>query len=622
MEKLPADRFGSAAEVATALKDGKTERRKDGTRGRGSPSVRPSFRPAVMLAVLFLLLAAFLLGRGGGGSPAAPLTFGQSIKVTWDPGIEVLPAISPDGKTVAYASGTPIRMRIFVRPVSGGRGIALTDDTSQVQSHPRWSPDGSRVLFLERGGVFSAPASGGVETPEVPPGRASPIFSAAWSPDGKSIGYVIGDSLFIRDRENHSRGVAHVFEPGTCTWSPDGKFIACSSGNAIAMMPGVVFGNVSPSKVVLVDVQDGGVRPITDSLSLNQNQVWSPDGRWIYFVSNRYGPRDIFAQRISGGKASGTPVRVTTGLNAHTFSLSADGKRLAYADIAIESNAQAIPWPAHPPITATSAIKLTTGAQTVEAMNMSRDGRWLFYDSDLGGNMDLYRKELPRGTPERLTTDSADDFWPDVSPDGKEVAFHSWRAGSRDIYVLPLDGGPTQRITTSPRQEALASWSPDGNRIVFCDFAGGGIGISTRVNGAWQPPVWLLNWGWFPKWSPDGKSIAFTSRVADGSLWVVAADSGAPPRLMVDSVGPNGLMGDPADWSPDGRSLYVRGHTEDGRTTLWSVRVSGGEPRLLLTFDGINLGTSRGGWGVRANQFVFTNVDQRSDIWVLEVKQP
>ena len=80
------------------------------------------------------------------------MSFGSAIKVTWDPGLEVLPAISPDGQTVAYASGTPVRMRVFVRPVAGGRGIALTDDTTQVQSHPRWSPDGSRVLFLERGG--------------------------------------------------------------------------------------------------------------------------------------------------------------------------------------------------------------------------------------------------------------------------------------------------------------------------------------------------------------------------------------------------------------------------------------------------------------------------------------
>ena len=101
------------------------------------------------------------------------------MKVTWDPGLEILPAISPDGKSVAYGSGTIINMRIYVRPVAGGRGIQLTDDTSGVQAHPRWSPDGTRILFLAGGGVFSAPAAGGPARPELPPGRPTPIISAA-----------------------------------------------------------------------------------------------------------------------------------------------------------------------------------------------------------------------------------------------------------------------------------------------------------------------------------------------------------------------------------------------------------------------------------------------------------
>ena len=267
-----------------------------------------------------------------------------------------------------------------------------------------------------------------------------------------------------------------MFEAHGCTWSPDAAYLACGSGNAIALTPGTLFGNASPSRVVSVRVSDGRVVPVTDSISPNLSPVWSPDGRWVYYVSSRYGPRDIFAQAMAEGAPRGPALRLTTGLNAYTISLSADGRRIAYADLAIESNAWSFPIPAHLPVPASSATQLTHGSQFVETTLFSRDGRWLYYDSDVSGNMDLYRMALPAGAPERLTSDSSDDFWPSPSPDGREVAFHSWRGGSRDIWVMPLDGRPLERVTSSPAQEAMAMWAPDGNRLSYAIFTGrGGI---------------------------------------------------------------------------------------------------------------------------------------------------
>jgi serine/threonine-protein kinase len=621
LEKLPADRFGSAAEFAVALQDGTKARRK-AAELHHPKIVGLRQRWLVGMGLVVLPLAAFLLGRQSGKAPPAPLTFGHSIKVTWDPALEALPAISPDGRSVAYASGTPARMRVFVRSVAGGRGIALTDDTTQVQSHPRWSPDGSRVLFLQGGGVFSVPASGGAESPEVPPGRTSPVVSAGWSPDGKSIGYVVEDSLFVRDAKNGSRGIAGFFEPNACQWSPDGEYIACASGNAISMMVGSLFGNQSPSQIVTVRVTDGVIASITDSLSVNQSPIWSPDGRWLYFVSNRFGPRDIFAAAMSGGRRTRPAMRLTTGLNAHTISLAADGGRLAFASLEIESNAWSIPLPAHPPATASGETQLTFGVQLVETADMSSDGRWLVYDSDLGGNADLYRMALPSGTPERLTTDSSDDFFPDISPDGREIAFHSWRGGSRDIYVLPLDGGPIQRVSSSPRQEAVASWSPDGTRLTFADFTGrGGIWTAKRVDGEWQPPVLRLDHGVWPRWSPDGKFLSFSSHLIRGSIWMMPADSG-PPRLLADTTGPLGVFSDQPLWSPDGRSILTRSTNQDGEATFWSVPLNGEAPRLLLTFNGPGPRPSRGGWGIHGNRIVYTAPAQHSDVWVMEVQHP
>jgi Tol biopolymer transport system component len=579
----------------------------------------PSWRRSIALVAgsAALIVAGYFVGARGTHAPTLPMSFGAVTRVTWDPAIEVLPAISPDGRTVAYASGTPVRMRVFVRPVAGGRSIALTDDTTQVQSHPTWSPDGSRVLFLERGGVVSVPATGGPEAPEVPPGRTGPVISAAWAPDGKRIAYVVGDSVFVRESGGTSRGIARLTEPHGCRWSPDASHLACVSGNAIALTPGTLFGNASPSRIVSVGVGDGRVVQLTDSLFPNLSPVWSADGRWVYYVSSRYGPRDIFAQAMSGGAPRGSALRLTTGLNAHSISLSGDGRRLAYTDLAIESNVWSIPVPAHLPVPVSSMVQLTHGSQFVETTFLSRDGRWLYYDSDVSGNMDLYRMALPAGTPERLTADSSDDFWPTPSPDGREIAFHSWRGGSRDIWVMPLDGGPLERITSSPAQEAMAMWSPDGNQLSYAIFTGrGGVYTVRRVNGVWQTPVQRLPWGFFSNWSPDGRSLTVSSSLTQGSLWIMPVDSGAP-RLLADTTGPRALLGDIGRWSDDGRFIYTRSTSATG-TTFWRIPVAGGAPEPIVTLEGGQ--RSSGGWSSGGERLAYSISEERSDLWVMEVR--
>jgi hypothetical protein len=387
LEKLPADRFASAAEFASALTRGRAAGQPGGTTRRMSAAprfrgARRGVRPiALVLVTLGLMAGAYWLGRRDRARAVPPISFGQSVKVTWDPGLEILPAISPDGKSVAYASGTTINMRIYVRPVAGGRSIQLTDDTAGVQSHPRWSPDGTRILFLAAGGVLSAPAAGGPARPELPPGRPTPILSAAYSPDGKTIAYVIGDSLFLRSDDGTSHPLRHVFEPNGCTWSPSGTLIACASGNALSQTVGNGFGNISPSGIVVSRVSDGSLIRVSDSLSLNQSPAWSPDSRWLYIISNRHGPRDIYAQRLSGaGQPTGGPVRLTTGLGAHTISLSQDGRRLAYASLTAESNIWSLALTGPFPVAGSAAIKVTKGTQSTESASISRDGKWLFYD--------------------------------------------------------------------------------------------------------------------------------------------------------------------------------------------------------------------------------------------------
>ena len=65
-----------------------------------------------------------------------------------DPGLEIDPAISPDGKTLAYVAGVAGHRRLYVRQIDGGRAIPLTElDLAPSQRRPDWSPDGTRIVF-------------------------------------------------------------------------------------------------------------------------------------------------------------------------------------------------------------------------------------------------------------------------------------------------------------------------------------------------------------------------------------------------------------------------------------------------------------------------------------------
>jgi len=391
-----------------------------------------------------------------------------------------------------------------------------------------------------------------------------------------------------------------------------------------------LLGSQSPSRIYVTRVADGVTRQVTDSTELNQSPVWSPDGRRLYYVSNRFGPRDIFAQPMSrDGVPKGPAERITTGLNPHTISLSRDGRVMAWAAFSSTSNvwSVALPGPGAPPVSVRDAVQVTFGNQVVEELRTSPDGKWLYYDSNLAGNSDIYRVPLAGGEPERLTTDPSDDFSPDASPDGREVAFHSWRSGSRDIYVMPLDGRPAQRLTTTAGQEMGVLWSPDGRRLLFTDFQSGTFSVATRsADGSWSPPVaretGVPSFG--AGWSPDGRFLLFTgvsglsaSSKAHGALGVIGADSGAP-RVLVG--GDLGAGAEAADWSADGRFVYFKTRDVRGTASFWEVPAAGGTPRLLVRFDDPTRPSNRNNGNVRNGRAWFTIEDQRSDIWVMDVK--
>jgi Tol biopolymer transport system component len=167
---------------------------------------------------------------------------------------------------------------------------------------------------------------------------------------------------------------------------------------------------------------------------------------------------------MRSGAPVGEPVQLTTGLNARTISLSVDGSRIAYDIVRHRSNIWSVAIPASGAASIDDARVVTNGYERVEGIRISHDGAWLAYDSDRGGNSDIYKVRAEGGDPVRLTDTPENEFSPAWSPDDREIAFHAVRAGDRDIEMISANGGDRRQVTRGPRRDYCRR-SPDGRSI-------------------------------------------------------------------------------------------------------------------------------------------------------------
>ena len=629
LAKRPADRWQTADELLAQLEPLATP--SGGMTPTGAQPVAAVARaarwvqPAIGAAVAVVLITGGVIMF----RPAPELlTLGKVTQLTFEPGLEIEPAISPDGKFVAYAAGPLADTRVYVRQ-PGGRPVALVPGSGPSQRRPLWAPDGTRILFEGGANLYIVPALGGV-----PRLLATEACCAAWSPDGQRLAYVRSlslqgvtqsrESVFVAPAEGGTpRLLGVVFDPYSLAWSPNGRWIALASGNSSFARGRAFFGNLGSSAIALLPAVGGEPVLVTSNADLNESPAWTADNRHLLFVSSRGGTRDIYVVSLErSGQAAGKPTRVTTGLAAHSITVSADGRRLAYSVYTSRDNVWAIPIPSGGPVSVDRATQVTTGNQTVESMAVSPDGRWLYFDSDRSGNMDLYRMPLAGGEPQQVTTDPADDFGPGLSPDGQWLAFHSLRNGTRDIFVMSAEGGVAQRVTDDPGQERGALWSPDGRSMSYLLSGAGsreGLWVISRDgSGRWGEPRHVWDYPSRGRWSPDGRVLLTRRRFA---LWIVPPTGGTPRmvyQLQDTLTGP--LLGD-GMWSPDGGTVYFKATDGEGRTSIWAVPTSGGRPRLLVRFDDPAKPSYRADqWHSDGRRFYFTINDRQSEVFVSELE--
>lgn len=583
---------------------------------------------AASVVILLALAAGYFLLRPS--HKETVLSIGAQKQITYEPGLEIDPDISPDGKMVAFSMGPTGNTRIAVRQVSGGRPILITSDLPGIQRWPRWSPDGAQIAFFSDGAVYVMPALGGAPRKIISGAANRSAYSPCWSPDGNRIAYVQNRAIHIFNiRTGKSEKIAEVKEAHCLSWSPDGSKIAYTSGNLPFVFSSfelpeaeyALIGNKAPSEIHILLLSGKKDIQILSDNYLNMSPVWTPDGRQLLFISNRGGARDVYQIPLSGnGRPAGPPLRLTTGLDAHTISLSPDGKKLVYSQFNYAANIGSIEIPEKGHVSVSNAKQITQGNQIVESVQASHDGRWLAYDSDLSGNSDIYKIPSSGGEPIKLTTHPSEDFVPDWSHDDEWIVFHSFRNGNRDIFIMDKDGGSLEQLTDAPSHEFGPNFSQDSSKIAFWSNQTGRYElyvISKKDSGWGEPERVSYEEATNPRWAPVGDTIAYTS---EGCLKVISYEN----RIIKTLVDRQNTLGfyrpESVSWSPDGKIIYFQVQHEQGTGGIWSIPAEGGEPELKVISDDPLFKIGLYNFCADDRRFYFSFRLTESNVWVMDLE--
>ena len=277
---------------------------------------------------------------------------------------------------------------------------------------------------------------------------------------------------------------------------------------------------------------------------------------------------------------------------------------------------------------------LTSFPGREEWPTFSPDGNQLafMWSGEKGDNMDIYVKLTDTGAPLRLTTHPGLDNSPAWAPDGKYIAFTRFEKEESAIYIVPALGGAERRLLSLGFK---SHWFGNYANVVWSPGGQSGISRSKLATGTPQhlpcfvetgekrrltsPPSQYLG-DWFPAFSPDGQTLAFTRSSSEGAadVYVIPVAGGEPRRLTFDNTWTVGPV-----WTQDGSSIVffsLRG----GTLRPWKVSASGGAPELLAiggeTFM-IQQHPSPPSISSRGNRMVFAKHFEDINIWRMEVSE-
>ncbi|HEY7547155.1 MAG TPA: LpqB family beta-propeller domain-containing protein, partial [Blastocatellia bacterium] len=443
------------------------------------PSVSKPVIAIMAGAILTLAILSFVLwlNRSENIEPS-PWLEARSTQITDFPHEEFFPSLSPDGNTIVYARWSDGDRDIFTQRVGGFNAQNLTESFSGDDTQPAFSPNGAYIAFRSErdgGGVFIMGASGESIRRLSDRGKA---YHPAWSPDSQEVIYtdeivvdprnrqVLPHRLWAVNIKTLEKRLITTKDAAQPQWSPNGYRLAYLASDEKTQRD---IWTMSPTG-------DGDVRVTNDSAT-DWNPVWSPDGKHLYFVSDRSGGMQLWRVAIdeqTGHVLSAPELVPTPSASSQHISLSRDGKRLAFVNVSLKRNLYRVEIDPKREKLIGQPETLTQGSRLGIDMDISPDGEYLVYTTlaDTDEDIAIFNSD-GSGEPRLLTDDEYKDRGPRWSPDGKRIAFYSTRSGNFEIWLINADGTGLRRLTETGNDQAFKPiWSPDGKRLTFTNIRG------------------------------------------------------------------------------------------------------------------------------------------------------
>ena len=543
LERLPADRFSSAAEFGAALRGGTSAsvRPLSAGRSRAKRGARVTRTAAILPA---LLLATAVVAVWGWARPAERAVTPVTRFVVGLPPDELLyeaplplVAAAPDGSGFVYVGVGPMGRRLYWRDFArfSSRALPGTEDAET----PFFSPNGEWVGYRANRKMWKLALSGGPPRVIVDSG----FTGATWGPDGT---IVYGD--------HRGRGLFTVSAEG----GPPTPLtrVDSAAGELGHVRPRLLPGGRAAlfeirtrtaTRMAAVALPGGEITYLGDG----SMPTYAPPGFLVYLTPD--GPRAVrFDHRRA--RIEGQPIRVeaNTGLSTEPVSeldvsregtliyLTRDVTRRALVEVDRLGRERV----------------LSRELRGYDAPRYSPDGRRITYRVEDREGFDIWVADLARGTALRLTFDG-DSYYPEWSPDGSRIVFPSTEKGETGLWWKPASGaGTMSRLYDPPQAQWESSWSRDGRLAAIRQndsITGRDIWLLSFPGATPRPLVTTPASEQSPKLSPDGKYVAFVSNATGAAeIYVRSVADAGDAWLVSDGGGTEPL------WSPDGSRLYYR----------------------------------------------------------------